>query len=99
MSITIQHGRLRRRQIALWRRSLYIGMAHSLLLALGQNRLRHAVQMWSNKGLIAIVLSIESYPDTGRSFRLVNDHGPAVSQREFYAHFSTSKHSALILPN
>jgi hypothetical protein len=33
------------------RRSLYIGMAHSSLLALGQNRLRHAVQMWSNSGL------------------------------------------------
>jgi hypothetical protein len=33
------------------RRSLCIGMAHSSLLALGQNRIRHGVQMWSNSGL------------------------------------------------
>ncbi len=40
------------------RRSLWINIAPSLLLALGQNRLRHAVQMWSNKGLYVAGLQI-----------------------------------------
>ncbi len=40
------------------RRSLYMGMAHSSLLALGQNRLRHAVQRWANSGLIQQLMAV-----------------------------------------
>jgi hypothetical protein len=58
------------------RRSLWIHIALSSLLAFGQNRLRHGVQIWSNSGLVFLG---QCNPPSARIARLANDQ-TAVSR-------------------